>query len=243
MPRRILILGASSTLGKATADWLHAQGERLWATCRCSEKLPLLAQALPQVRVSCMDALKLSEIKSLRCDVQEQWGGLEGLVCAFGWGQLKPVHRSTEAEVTSLTDLNLESLHYIGREFYPLLLNGCQPAVVLFSSTMGLAGAAGMSVYAATKAGVAGLARAWAIEWAPRRIRVNAIAPGIIPSPMVESMFANLAPEQVEFIRARHPLGFGEPADVAHAVSFLLSPAAKWITGVVLPVDGGYTAQ
>jgi NAD(P)-dependent dehydrogenase (short-subunit alcohol dehydrogenase family) len=56
-------------------------------------------------------------------------------------------------------------------------------------------------------------------------------------------MFLHLTPEQVEVIRQRHPLGFGEPADVAHAVSFLLSPMAKWITGVVLPVDGGYTAQ
>jgi NAD(P)-dependent dehydrogenase (short-subunit alcohol dehydrogenase family) len=69
------------------------------------------------------------------------------------------------------------------------------------------------------------------------------VAPGIIPSPLVSKMFQNLAKEQLQNIQQRHPLGVGEPFDVAHAVSFLLSPQSRWITGVVLGVDGGYLAQ
>jgi NAD(P)-dependent dehydrogenase (short-subunit alcohol dehydrogenase family) len=122
-------------------------------------------------------------------------------------------------------------------------VKGEKSSVVLLSSILGVVGAAGTSVYGATKAAVASLARSWAIEWAPRRIRVNAVAPGVIPSPLSDSMLGSLTPEEVSTVRSRHPLGFGEPEDVAHAVVFLLGPEAKWITGVVLPVDGGYSAQ
>jgi NAD(P)-dependent dehydrogenase (short-subunit alcohol dehydrogenase family) len=129
------------------------------------------------------------------------------------------------------------------RQFFDLLAGGVQPAVVFLSSTMGMVGAGGMVAYSASKGAVSNLTRSLAVEWAPRKIRVNAVAPGVVPSPMVTRMFAGLEETQVREIQQRHPLGFGEPADVAEAVSFLVSPEAKWITGVVLPVDGGYTAQ
>jgi NAD(P)-dependent dehydrogenase (short-subunit alcohol dehydrogenase family) len=243
MPRRILILGASSTLGSAIAELLQSQGEDLWLTGRRSERVEELTKAFPSVRISQLDALDFSQILRLQRTVQQQWGRVDGLISVYGCGVLKPAYRLTNADITEVTRLNLESLLQIGREFYPLLLKGQQPAVVLFSSTMGLVGAPGMSAYAATKSAIASVARVWAVEWAPRRIRVNAVAPGIVRSPLVEGMFASLTPEQIEAIRSRHPLDFGTPADVAHAVSFLVGPAARWITGVVLPVDGGYAAQ
>ena len=243
MARRILVLGASSTLGLAVARLLAEQRTQLWLTARNPQKLADLSRQFPEARAQKFDALALEDARVLRNEIHRALGGLDGLVCAFGTGAFKPAQAWSDTAAAEMIRINLEAPVRIGREFLPLLLKGEQPSVVLLSSILGVVGAAGTSVYGATKAAVASLAKSWAIEWAPRRIRVNAVAPGVIPSPLSDSMLGSLSPEQVSAVRSRHPLGFGEPEDVAHAVAFLLGPEAKWITGVVLPVDGGYSAQ
>jgi NAD(P)-dependent dehydrogenase (short-subunit alcohol dehydrogenase family) len=243
MARRILILGASSTLGLAVAQVLGAEGNQLWLTSRDPQKMADMSRQFVTARVDKFDALVPEDARGLRTEIQRGWGGLDGLVCAFGSGALKPVHMWSDQAAAEMMNLNVQALVRLGREFLPLLLKGDQPSVVLISSIMGVVGAAGMSVYGASKAAVASLARSWAIEWAPRRIRVNAVAPGMVPSPMSDTILGSLSPAQVAAVQGRHPLGFGESKDVAYAVVFLLGPEAKWITGVVLPVDGGYSAQ
>jgi NAD(P)-dependent dehydrogenase (short-subunit alcohol dehydrogenase family) len=241
--RRVLIVGGSGVLGAAAARHFSSLPYELWLTARTDERRTGLAAAFPAAHVSQLDLQDPAGADQLMAQVKRQWGAIDLLVNAAGVGALLPLPVQSDDAWARLIDVNLTGALRLCRAAFPLLQVGKAPAVVLFSSTMGLVGAGGMAAYSACKGAVASLTRSLAIEWSPRGIRVNAVAPGIVPSPLVDAMFKRLTPEQVEQIRQRHPLGFGEAGDVAHAVEFLGSAQARWVTGVVLPVDGGYSAQ
>ncbi len=114
---------------------------------------------------------------------------------------------------------------------------------VFISSVMGSVGEAGVTAYAASKGAINSFVKSAALEVAAQKARVNAIAPGFVVSEMSDELFAKLTEEQRRKIIAKHPLGIGNSEDVAHGVVYLLSEAAKWITGTVLTVDGGYTCH
>lgn len=116
-------------------------------------------------------------------------------------------------------------------------------AVVSIASVTGQVGVAGMSVYGAAKAAIVGWTRCLAVEWAGAGIRVNALAPGLVETPMFSRITGRLTTSQLAQVKSSYPLGFGRPEDVAAAAAFLVSGDARWITGTVLTVDGGYSAQ
>ena len=111
------------------------------------------------------------------------------------------------------------------------------------ASVMGLVGSSGAAGYSLSKAALIGMSRSMALELAPRRIRVNCVAPGFVRTPMLDKVGGTWDAEQAAQVEAQHPLGLGEPEDVANSIAFLLSPAARWITGTTLTLDGGYTAH
>ena len=111
------------------------------------------------------------------------------------------------------------------------------------SSVASARGAAGYAAYAASKAGLEASARCLALELAPKRMRVNCIAPGMIETEMAASAAERISGEALAAHLKAYPLGAGQPADVAAAASFLLSEASRWVTGVTLPVDGGFSIQ
>jgi NAD(P)-dependent dehydrogenase (short-subunit alcohol dehydrogenase family) len=120
---------------------------------------------------------------------------------------------------------------------------GAKGSIVFISSIMGTVGSPGAAAYGSSKGALDAMARSLALELATKRIRVNCVAPAFVRTPMFERMAQRWSATQRSQVEALHPLGLGEPEDVAGAIAFLLSDAARWITGTVLTVDGGYTAQ
>jgi NAD(P)-dependent dehydrogenase (short-subunit alcohol dehydrogenase family) len=116
-------------------------------------------------------------------------------------------------------------------------------SIVWLASAAASIGNAGETAYAASKGALISACRSMAAELAPRRIRVNAIAPGVVETPMSKQWLDQMTPEQRESVRARHLLGFGSAEDVAAAITFLVSDDSRWITGTCLTVDGGLTCH
>ena len=116
-------------------------------------------------------------------------------------------------------------------------------SIVFISSVMGEVGQSAKLSYCASKGAISSFTRSLALEYNPRKIRVNSILPGVVKTPLFETLMDKLPYESLENIYAQHPLGLGEPADIAHLVLFLLSDMSKYINGSLIAVDGGYLAR
>ena len=116
-------------------------------------------------------------------------------------------------------------------------------SIVFISSVMGVVGENGKTLYSMTKGALISAVKSMSVELAPRKIRVNAISPGMVETPMSKNAIYSRNEESLDKLRKMHPLGFGKPEDVANASVFLLSDASRWITGTNLIVDGGYLAK
>jgi NAD(P)-dependent dehydrogenase (short-subunit alcohol dehydrogenase family) len=166
------------------------------------------------------------------------------LDCAFnnaGAGEMKSTVDCTEEDWDISINVNLKGVWLCMKYEIPQMVKQGSGAIVNTSSALGLIGSAGNSPYTASKHGVVGLTKAAALDCAPSCIRVNAVCPGGIRTPMLEPLLSN--PELENFIKdfiKIHPLGrLGKPEEVAEAVVWLCSDAASFVTGAILPVDGG----
>jgi len=239
-----IITGASTGIGAATAQALCAQGARVILVAR---RETLLNQVVSQCQSSPGTALAMAcdltnapGIDGLFSQLSERGIQIDLLVNCAGRELLAPLQTSSSKDIQELTDLNiLAPIRMIQKSLLQMKRGS---AVVNVASAAGLAGSPGMAVYAATKAALISLTRSLARETAARGIRINAVAPGIVRTELTNRMFKDLTPDQVCAIEKRHPLGFGTPEDVAQAIVFLCSVKARWITGQVLVVDGGYSA-
>lgn len=180
-------------------------------------------------------------VAGVTATIEREYGRLDVLVNNAG-----VIHRSNTEELSTENwmreiDINLGGVMRCSRAAYPLLIASDNPSIVNLASvgsTFGLTLRAG---YTASKTGVVGLTRELAAEWGPVGIRANSVAPGYMDAPMLHSGIANKVLDE-ELLLSRTPLGrFGLAEDVAAAVSFLVSRDAKFITGIMLPVDGGIT--
>lgn len=175
----------------------------------------------------------------------EHFGRLDAVVGNAGVTLAKNVDETTEDELQHLIAVNVKALIYLAQAAHPALREA-HGSYTVVASNKGLVGQRGSPVYVATKGAAVQLVRALALDWAPEGIRVNAVCPGLVDTPMLRS-FADAQPDRAEEHRrlaVEQPLGrLARPEECAQAVLFLASPAASFISGVALPVDGAFTAQ
>lgn len=240
--RVVIVTGSSSGIGAATAKVVAAAGADVVLAARRVDKLEETAEACRAsgVRVLAVptDVSDPAQCTALVERAVAELGGVHGLVnnAGFGWGM--PATHETPEQWRTVLEVNLDGAYWCAQAFGRVAKSGS--AIVNVASVLGLAPfRMPQAAYAASKAGMLGMTRDLAMQWGARKgIRVNAIAPGLIPTEMSDEY----PPEVHEDIRGRTALGrLGDPDELATAIAFMLSPAASYITGTTLVVDGGLT--
>jgi len=242
--KRALVTGSTGGIGTEIARELARRGAEVALVARREERLRELAAQIAAdggkaVPLPC-DLTDASALGELAGWLRQEWGRLDLLVNNAGKELILPLQILKPQQARELLEVNLVAAMEMTRQCLGLFPPGA--AVVNVASAAGVRGSAGLSAYGASKAALIAFTRAVARELAPRRVRVNAVAPGIVKTEMSQRMLGKLTAAQVAALEAAHPLGFGTPRDVALAVAFLGSDEASWITGQTLIVDGGFTA-
>ena len=232
----VVVTGAASGIGAATAARFRAEGATVLGWDLAGSDVDLDVRDEPAI-----DAAVAA--------VVAEHGRLDAVVHAAGVAGGGPVHLVPAEEWDRVVDINLKGTFLVGKHAVAAMLgqepvDGERGAIVNIASVEGLAGTEGGSTYNAAKGGVVILTKNMAIDYGRAGIRVNAICPGFIATPMLEGVFAmeGMAPVRAD-ITAAHQLGrLGRAEEIAAAALFLCSADASFVTGVALPVDGGYTA-
>src|SRR2546423_7018028 len=246
-----VITGASTGIGHASALRFAQEGARLVLADLQDDEGEALAQAITRSGgTACFERADVSR----RADNErmidacvKRYGRLDILFCNAGINLPKLLVDSTDEEIDGLLAVNLKGPLYAARHAIPIMLRQPEGGVLLFTaSKTGLVAQTDSRVYCAARGAVVLPAKALALDYAPRGIRVNALCPGIIATPMLRH-FADAMPDPAAAwaaYGAAQPLGrLGTPEECAEAALWLVSPEASFVTGVALPVDGGFTAM
>jgi NAD(P)-dependent dehydrogenase (short-subunit alcohol dehydrogenase family) len=240
--KRILVTGATSGIGRAVIDDLMAQDAQVVAIGRNQERLAELARSGGE------------RIETITCDLVDFAGytalvagvtPLDGLVCSAGIVENNPLRFFSLEKYQRTIDINQTAPLLLVAELAKAGKFRDNASIVLLSSITGTEiGMKGTAAYAATKAAMAAYVKVMALEFAHRNIRANAVAPGMVQTPLVEGSH-QLSAEAIQLDKRRYPLGkrYAQPPEVAAVVRFLLSEASSFMTGQNVVVDGGFTIQ
>ena len=243
--KRALVIGASGGIGEAITSALYSTGATVIISARSEDEIRELKNFYQDEPrnidgVSC-DLSDDNQIRDLIRTVRDTFGPLDILVCNAGiTGSPGPFENMEIENFDTVFRVNLRSSILVTQGLLPDMAATGGGSVILMASIAGVRGNSAINAYALSKAGVAQLARNLAVEWGPRKIRVNAVSPGLIRTPLAQPLL-----DDADFMRARvkmTPLRrIGEPDEIAGAVLFLASSGSGFVTGHNLVVDGGTT--
>ncbi len=241
--QRVLVSGAASGIGRATALAFAAEGARVLAADMNMAGLEETAASAsgPQMVLATYDASSRNECFALLETAAAELGGLDVLCNIAGFAQCRHFTDYTEQDWEKMLAVNLSGVFYCCQAAMPLLLEG-GGSIVNMASTAGLEGQAYNASYCATKGGVVMLSKSLAMEYAKRGVRVNAICPGSVQTPLVENFSGPDDMDMSLFQRLFPLLDAAQPEEIATAALYLASEDARFVTGAALPIDGGQTA-
>jgi NAD(P)-dependent dehydrogenase (short-subunit alcohol dehydrogenase family) len=211
--------------------------ERLNETLNCMDNIP-------NHLVFAVDLLEYARVGELINEIVLQKGMIHGLINCAGISTTLPLRMITPEKMDEFFHNNVfSSINITKLVAKPSTFSQEGGSIIFISSVMGVLGESGKTLYGLTKGALIAAAKSLAIELANKKIRVNCISPGVVETPLSKKAVYSRDEESLNKIKSYHPLGLGQTDDVANACIYLLSDAAKWITGINLFVDGGYSAR
>ena len=243
----IVITGASSGIGRQCAVSCSRMGATIILLGRDQIRLneTLAMTEVPQKHIPItVDLTEYDKVAAIFNEVVKETGKISGVINCAGISTTLPVNAMSSEKMEYFLKTNvIGSLNLTRQAVKTSYFSNSGGSIIFISSVMGVVGDSGKTLYSLTKGALISAVKSLAIELAPRKIRVNSISPGVVESPMSRNAVYSRREESLNKIKALHPLGLGQPEDVANSCIFLLSDAAKWITGTNLVVDGGYLAR
>ena len=244
--KRCLITGAASGIGRATAVYLSNLGADLLLLDKNKEQLEVTKTlCLAQSNISSVE-VDLTDIEDMKLKISkdvEKKGKLIGMAHIAGLPYISPLKMLSKEKTLEVFLINTLAGIELAKWFANRKYHYEPSSIVFISSVYGLVGSAATVGYSISKGAIQSATKSLAIELAIKNIRVNCIAPGFIRTEMGESINHNFDEYHNDLISSLHPLGIGAPQDIAAGIAFLFSDMSKWITGTILSIDGGFTAQ
>ena len=242
----ILITGASSGIGRSCSVECSKKGANLILVGRNYDELMKTISKLDPKSKAEVIAEDITQTENLEAVIAEKVllsGKISGFIHCAGIEKTLPLKKHSSALYRDIFEVNVIAGFEIAKILSLKKYKDERSSFVFISSVAGMVGEPGKAAYSASKGAVISGVRSLAMELCRSNIRVNSISPAMVNTPILEKMFENIGEEaSLEIIR-KHPLGIGNPEDVANACVFLLSDASKWVTGTNLVIDGGYSVQ
>jgi NAD(P)-dependent dehydrogenase (short-subunit alcohol dehydrogenase family) len=240
----IVLTGATSGIGLETMKSLLNDKNKIFAIGRDFSKISNLLTLHSDSIVPIIFDLKDTEnIEKIFIEINKAAEKLDALIHCAGIEETIPLTLYSPTKIKNIYEINVFAGIELLRNFTKKKYSNDGASAVFVSSVMGVLGQPGKIGYCSTKSAVLGVVKASALEFAKRKIRVNAVLPGVVNTPMTQNLFSQISSENVAEIIAMHPLGIGEVRDVVPIVKFLISDNSKWITGQSFIIDGGYSIQ
>lgn len=244
--KNIIVTGASSGIGQQCAIDCSKQGAKVIIIGRNEQRLYQTSMQMDGKGHKIL-SLDLTDIELMIHKINEtikDIGPISGVINCAGTSSVTLLKLIKEADITAMLHTNVYSALFLTKEVCKMgNYNKAGCSIIFLSSIMGLVGDSAKTMYSLTKGALQSACRSLAIELAPKKIRVNCIAPGAIVTPINTNLPHIADPEKRAVLEAKHPLGLGQTSDISNACVYLLSDAARWITGQTIAVDGGYTAR